>query len=128
MVKQNYIQRQRSTVNFRLWEANQRKSIRSIRGITGNNQAPEFQKIMDQILHTTLSTFTFKDDILIVTKGTKEEHMTEVENVVKALDEAGFRVKLEKCQIANGNTELLCYKLSAEGIKPIEEKGPGHNR
>ena len=56
----------------------------------------EFQKIMDQMLHTTKNTYTFIDDIFIVTKGTKEEHMTQVENVVNVLDEAGVRLKLEK--------------------------------
>ena len=35
---------------------------------------PEFQKIMDNILHKTQNTFTFIDDILIVTKETKEEN------------------------------------------------------
>ena len=38
------------------------------------------------------------------------------------MDEAKVRLKLEKCQIAKKNTEWLGYKLSEEGIKPIEEK------
>ena len=83
---------------------------------------PEFQKIMDQILHKTKNTFTFIDDILIVTKGTKEEHLKQVEDVIKVLDEPKVRLKLEKCQIAKKNTEWLGYKPSEEGIKPIEEK------
>ena len=36
---------------------------------------PEFQNIMDKILHATKNTFTFLHDILIVTKGTHEAHM-----------------------------------------------------
>ena len=83
---------------------------------------PEFQKIIDQILHTTKNTFTFIGDILIVTKGTKEEHMTQMENVVKVLDKAWVRLKLQKCEIAKRNTEWLGYKLSEEGINPVEEK------
>ena len=60
-----------------------------------------------QILHTTKNTFTIIVAILIATKGTKEEHITQVEDVVKLLDEAGVRLKLEKCQNAKRNTEWL---------------------
>ena len=92
-------------------------------GFYGRTIMPlKFQKIMDQILHKTKNTFTFIDDILIVTKGTKEEHLKRVEDVIKVLDEAKVRLKLEKRQIAKKNTELLGYKLSEEGLKPIEEK------
>ena len=77
---------------------------------------------MDQILHKTKNTFTFINDILIVTKGTKEEHLKQIEDVIKVLDEAKVLLKLEKCQIAKKNTEKLGYKLLEEGIKPIEEK------
>ena len=48
--------------------------------------------------------------------------MTQVENVVRVLDEAGVHLKLEKCQIAKRNTEWIDYKLSAEGIKSMKEK------
>ena len=83
---------------------------------------PEFQKIMDNNLHELNNTFTFIDDILIVTKGTKDDHLKKVEETIKVLDEAGVRLKIEKCMIAKRETEWLGYILSAEGIKPINEK------
>ena len=43
----------------------------------------EFQQIMDQILHTTKNTYTFIIDILIVTRGTKDKYMRQVEDVIK---------------------------------------------
>ena len=55
---------------------------------------------MDKLLHNTRNTFTFIDDMLIVTKGTKQQHMEKVEEVLTKLDEAGIRLKLEKCKIA----------------------------
>ena len=61
---------------------------------------PEFQQIMDRILHNTKNTFSFIDEILIVTKGTKEDHVETVEAAVQAMDEAGIRLKSEKCQTA----------------------------
>ena len=80
---------------------------------------PEFQKIMDKLLHNTQNTFAFIDDILIVTKGTKQQHMDKIEEVLKILDEAGIRLKLEKCKIAQTKTEWLGYKQSEKGVKPI---------
>ena len=41
---------------------------------------------------------------------------------MKTLDEAGFRLKKEKCKIAQTKTEWLGYKLSESGVKPIDEK------
>ena len=57
---------------------------------------PEFQKIMNQLLHKIQNTFAFIDDIIVVTKGTYEQHMAKVEEVMKTLDEAGIALKLEK--------------------------------
>ena len=57
-----------------------------------------------------------------MTKGTKEEHLKQVEDVIKVLGEAKVCLNLEKCQIAKKNAEWIGYKLSEEGIKPIEEK------
>ena len=82
---------------------------------------PEFQNIMDNILHTTKNTFTFLDDILIVTKGTHEAHLQKVEEVIRVLDKAGVRLKIEKCKLAQKETKWLGYKVSAAGIRPIEE-------
>ena len=61
---------------------------------------PEFQKIMDNILHSTKNTFVFRDDILLVTKGNEEPHMKKVEEVLTVLDQAGIRLKIEKCKLA----------------------------
>ena len=36
---------------------------------------PEFRKIINNILHERKNTFTIIDDILVVSKGTKKEHM-----------------------------------------------------
>ena len=81
---------------------------------------PVVQKIMDQTLINVRNTFAFIDDI--VTGGTKEQHMTKVDEVLKVLDEAGIRLKLEKCKFAQEKTEWVGYKLSESGRKPIDDK------
>ena len=82
----------------------------------------EFQQIMDKILHEKTKTFAFIDDILIVTKGSKADHLKEEEGTIKALDNAGIRIKLEKCNIEKTETEWLGFKFSGEGMKPNNEK------
>ena len=44
------------------------------------------------------------------------------EEVLKFLDEALIRLKLEKCKFAEEKTEWLGHKLLESGIKPIDEK------
>ena len=50
---------------------------------------------MDKTLHETKNTFTFLDNILILTKGSKEELMNKVEETIKVLDEAGVQLRVE---------------------------------
>ena len=54
---------------------------------------PEFQQIMDNILFSVQNTFTFVIDILIVTKGSKKQHLEKVKQVQNILDEAGTQLK-----------------------------------
>ena len=84
---------------------------------------PESPKIMDSILHKTKNTFNFIDDILIVLKGTKEEHLEKVEEAIKVLDEVGVCLKTEKCKIEKRETEWLGYKLAASEKKTCRRKG-----
>ena len=48
----------------------------------------EFQKLMDLISANINSVIVCIDDISIVTKGTKKEHLEKVREVIKTLDEA----------------------------------------
>ena len=54
----------------------------------------EFQKLMDLTLANINSVFVYMD-ILIVTKGTKQEHVNKVREVLKILDEANLQLKAE---------------------------------
>ena len=77
---------------------------------------------MDKISHNTQNTFTFIDNILFVTKGSKQQHLDKEEEVLKILDEAGFRLKEDKCKNAQTETERLGFKLTASEVAPIAGK------
>ena len=75
----------------------------------------EFQKLMDLTLASINSVFVYIDDILIVTKGTKQEHVNKVKKVMRVLDDATLQLKAGKCIIAQESIEWLGYKLSRTG-------------
>ena len=56
----------------------------------------EFQKNMDLMLASINSLFVYKDVILIVTKGTEQDHLNKVLEVMKILDEANLQLKTGK--------------------------------
>ena len=65
------------------------------------------------------------DDILIVTKGTKQQHMNKVREVLKILDDANLQLKAEKCVVAQESIEWLGFKLTRTGISPVNAKSQG---
>ena len=85
----------------------------------------EFQRIIDLTLADITNTFAFIDDILIVTHCTKEEHMQKVKEVLEELDETNISLKLKKCTIAAKSIEWVGYKLTQEGVEPINSKVQG---
>ena len=82
----------------------------------------EFQKLMDLTLANINSVFVYIDDISNVTKGTKQEHVNKVKEVMRVLDDANLQLKAGKCTIAQESIEWLGYKLSRTGISPINTK------
>ena len=64
-----------------------------------------FQRVMDNILARFREVFVFIDDILIVTKGTKLEHMTKQQKKRKVLDLVNLQIKVEKCKNARSQYE-----------------------
>ena len=54
----------------------------------------EFQKAMDYTLIGLKNTYCFLDDILVVSKGSEEEHKSYVMSCLKRLDYKGLRMNL----------------------------------
>ena len=69
--------------------------------------------------------FIFTDDILIVTKGTKQQHLDKAREILKAFDEAELQLKAGKCIFAKQEIEWLGFKLTNSGILPINSKVQG---
>ena len=89
----------------------------------------EFQKVMDdQWMDNKVrfrEVFVFIDDILFVTKGTKNEHMTKVREILKVLDLANLQTMAHSCKIAHNQIEWLGFKLTTSGVSPVNNKVQG---
>ena len=65
---------------------------------------------------------TYLDDLLVITKGTFDDHLVKIEAMLKRLKEARLRVNAPKCGFVLREIEYLGYLLTCEGIKPQPEK------
>ena len=82
----------------------------------------EFQNVMDNLSAKFREVFVFVDDILVVTKGTKNEHMAKVRERHKLLDAAILQTKAEKCTFAQSQIEWLGFKLTKSGVSPVNNQ------
>ena len=109
--------------NFQMIGGKARGTHRFITGFYGLTVMPaEFQKAMDKELSSIVNTYVFLDDILIVTKGNREDRYTRVRQVLEKLDKANVRLKWEKCKFDQNGLEWLEYKLTQTGIQPMNTK------
>ena len=96
---------------------------RFITGFYGLTDMPAaFQKVVDYTLVGLQNTHCFLDDIIIVSRGSKEEHLKLVYKCLKKLDEDNLRINLSKCHFAETEIEWLGHKFAQSGIAPLESK------
>ena len=81
-----------------------------------------FQKVMDYRLVGLKNTNCFLDDIVIVSRGSKEDHFKLVYKCLKKLDDKNLRINLPKCHFAKTEIEWLGHKFTHSGIAPLELK------
>ncbi len=62
------------------------------------------------------------DDLLVITRGTLEDHLEKLGEVLRRLCEAGLKVNAAKLFFCTHEIEYLGYILTREGIKPQKKK------
>ena len=75
-----------------------------------------FQGIMNQLTSDLPGVAVYLDDIL-VSGANAEDHLKNLRNLLKRLDEHNLRCRLEKCQFAQPTVEYLGHKLTAHGLE-----------
>ena len=85
------------------------------------NSSSTFSRFMDNIFVNCNFVFIYLDDILIFSE-TPEQHIKDLEQVFKLLDQNSLRVSLDKCQFFKDNINYLGFNISKNGLKPTVEK------
>ena len=109
--------------NFQIFGGESTGRYRFVSGFYGLTVMPtEFQKVMDLLLAKLREVFVFIDDILIVTKATKNEHLDKVLEILKSLDNTELQLKAAKCKIAQSEINWQGFKMTKDGISPVNTK------
>ena len=75
---------------------------------------------MDYTLVGLNNTPCLLDDIILVSCGSKEDHLKLVYECLKKLVDDNLRINLPKCHFAKNEIEWLGHKLTQPGIAPRE--------
>ena len=80
-----------------------------------------FQRTMDSLLQGIPQTCVYLDDILI-TGNTVEEHLKNLDEVLRRLQTAGLRLKSSKCLFMAPSVEYLGHVIDSAGLYPTKAK------
>ena len=75
-----------------------------------------FQRELSMLFQDIPYVLVCIDDILVITKGTYEQHLQAVQKVLKKLKEAGIQLNINKSYFAKAKADYLGYVISREGI------------
>ena len=87
---------------------------------------PFFQEKIDPTLGHQIPVWL--DDIIIVTRGTKEQHTQKLESVLTKLEKEGYKASKIKSKFYEKETVWLGHTISQDGIKPNKEKTDAINK
>ena len=81
-----------------------------------------FQEKMNNLFVGLEHVRVYIDDILCITKGTWQDHVTKLDQVLQRLQDAGMKVNATKSSFAREKLDYLGYTISQKGIAPISKK------
>ena len=80
-----------------------------------------FQRLINEVLTDCNFAMGYLDDIIIFSE-TEEEHLQHLEEIFERLQQAGLKLKLQKCSFFKKHIQYLGHLISDEGIQPLPEK------
>ena len=81
-----------------------------------------FQKTIGKTLHDIKTKFAYLDDILIVTKGTLEDHEKELDKIMQRLNNENLAINLQKCKFVKEQITWLGFVVTPNGVTPTKQK------
>ena len=86
------------------------------------NSPDIFQEHMSDLTQDLEHVRAYIDDLLIFTKGSYEDHLSKVDEVMNRLQKAGLKVNAGKSSFAKEELEYLGYWVTREGVQPLPNK------
>ena len=86
------------------------------------NSPDIFQEKMNDLMEGLEFARAYLYDILIISKGSFDEHLVHIEQVLTRLSAAGLKICMSKSKICRDNLEYLGYHISRKGIQPMTNK------
>ena len=94
---------------------------RFLKGFYGLADIPTiFPEKIDQTLENKHPAWL--DDIIVVTKGSKQKHMEELIDVLTKMENAGYRLSESKSEFFKTEIEWIGHKIDQNGIRPLQDK------
>ena len=113
----------RTQCNFSIIGGNAAGTYQFQTGFYGFIDTPaEFQKAIDLTLNSEKDTFAFLDDILIISQGTKDQHLEKLTRVLNKLDAKKMAISVDKCKFACKKVEWLGFVITEYGTTPMQKK------
>ena len=81
-----------------------------------------FQAEMMDLMEALEYVRAYIDNLLVITRGTLEDHLDKLREVLRRLREAGLKVNAVKSFSCTHEIEYLGYILTRGGIKPQQKK------
>ena len=85
-----------------------------------------YQRAMDSILQGMPYVIGYPDDMLI-TGCMDEEHLKDLEEVLRRLRDHGIRLKKEKCQFLQSSVKYLGHLIDEQGVHTYKKKVFAHS-
>ena len=87
-----------------------------------NISADVFQRELSRLFQGMPYVLVYIDDILVITKGTFEQHLKAVQQVLEKLIEVGMQINVDKSFFATTEVDYLGYIINRKGITPQPSK------
>lgn len=99
------------------WKNKQYRFCRVPQGL--NKSGGSFQKVVNQALqdYIDVCAIAYMDDVLIYSP-TYEQHLVDIDNVLKAFERVNLKLSPAKCKFARTSAEFLGFLFSEDGYLP----------